>query len=58
MLHASATAYETVKLIGAVYLIWLGIQALRSAGRHVAAHGDAPGGGRRVDAGAASARGS
>lgn len=50
VLHASATAYETVKLIGAVYLIFLGIQALRTAGRHVAAQGDTPGGGRRVDA--------
>jgi RhtB (resistance to homoserine/threonine) family protein len=50
VLHASATAYETVKLIGAVYLIWLGVQALRTAGRPVAAHGDALGGNRRVDA--------
>ena len=50
VLRASATAYETVKLIGTVYLIFLGIQALRRAGRRVAAEGDTPGGGRRVDA--------
>jgi threonine/homoserine/homoserine lactone efflux protein len=37
VVHASATAYEALKLIGGAYLIWLGIQAVRSAGGHVVA---------------------
>jgi threonine/homoserine/homoserine lactone efflux protein len=41
VLNASAEAYTTVKLAGAAYLIWLGIQAIRHAGAH-----DAPGGAR------------
>jgi RhtB (resistance to homoserine/threonine) family protein len=32
ILNASAEAYTTVKLAGAAYLIWLGIQAIRHAG--------------------------
>lgn len=32
VLNASAEAYTTVKLAGAAYLIWLGIQAIRHAG--------------------------
>jgi RhtB (resistance to homoserine/threonine) family protein len=34
VLNASAEAYTTVKLAGAAYLIWLGIQAFRHAGEH------------------------
>lgn len=33
VLVASATAFTAVKWIGAAYLIWLGVQALRSGGR-------------------------
>lgn len=33
VVRASEVAFTTLKLIGAVYLIWLGIQALRAAGR-------------------------
>src|ERR687896_845225 len=36
LLVASATAYTTVKLAGAAYLIWLGIQTVRSARRPAA----------------------
>jgi threonine/homoserine/homoserine lactone efflux protein len=50
VVHASATAYETLKLIGAAYLVWLGIQALRTAGRHAAAREQAQQGARRLDA--------
>jgi len=32
IVHASATAFTVMKLAGAAYLIWLGIQALRAAG--------------------------
>jgi threonine/homoserine/homoserine lactone efflux protein len=35
LLVASATAYTVVKLAGAVYLVWLGVQAIRSARRPV-----------------------
>jgi threonine/homoserine/homoserine lactone efflux protein len=31
LLAASATAFTVIKLVGALYLIWIGIQALRSA---------------------------
>jgi len=36
VLRASAVAFTLLKLIGALYLVWLGIQALRAAG-HAAA---------------------
>jgi RhtB (resistance to homoserine/threonine) family protein len=32
LLRASAVAFTVLKLIGALYLVWLGIQALRAAG--------------------------
>jgi threonine/homoserine/homoserine lactone efflux protein len=37
VVHASATAFTVMKLAGAAYLIWLGIQALRAA-----RHGSSP----------------
>ena len=43
VLNASAEAYTTVKLAGAAYLIWLGIQAIRHAGAHEAAGSARPG---------------
>lgn len=49
VVHASATAYETLKLIGAAYLVWLGIQALRTAGRHAIAPDEARQGARQLD---------
>jgi threonine/homoserine/homoserine lactone efflux protein len=33
LIVASATAYTTVKLAGAAYLIWLGVQAIRTSNR-------------------------
>jgi RhtB (resistance to homoserine/threonine) family protein len=36
VVRASAPAFTTLKLIGALYLIWLGLQALRAAGRQTA----------------------
>ena len=33
LLRASAAAFTVLKLVGALYLIWLGVQALRAAGR-------------------------
>jgi RhtB (resistance to homoserine/threonine) family protein len=38
LVRASATAYTTLKLVGAAYLIWLGVQALRAARRAGAGH--------------------
>jgi threonine/homoserine/homoserine lactone efflux protein len=33
LLLASATAFTVMKVVGAIYLLWLGIQTLRAAGR-------------------------
>jgi RhtB (resistance to homoserine/threonine) family protein len=41
VIAASAEAYTAIKLAGAAYLVWLGIQALRSRG-HPVAHGEVP----------------
>jgi threonine/homoserine/homoserine lactone efflux protein len=41
VLNASAEVFTVVKLAGAVYLVWLGLQAIRHAGAHE------PGGGAR-----------
>lgn len=43
ILAASATAFTTVKLVGAAYLIWLGIRSIR-AGRVIRAGRSSPGG--------------
>ena len=56
VVHASATAYEALRLIGAAYLVWLGIQALRSAGRHAGARRDAEQAHDNSTRGAASGR--
>jgi RhtB (resistance to homoserine/threonine) family protein len=34
VIHASAVAFTALKLVGGAYLIWLGLQALRTAGGH------------------------
>jgi RhtB (resistance to homoserine/threonine) family protein len=46
VVRASDTAFTALKLVGAAYLVWLGIQALRAAGR----------GGSHSDSNAESAR--
>lgn len=43
ILMASATTFSAIKLLGAAYLVWIGVKALRSAWRgHVAAPHVAP----------------
>ena len=42
VLNASAEVFTAVKLAGALYLLWLGLQAIRHAGAHEAS-GRAPG---------------
>ena len=37
ILNASAELFTTIKLAGAVYLVWLGIQAIRRGGAHLPA---------------------
>jgi threonine/homoserine/homoserine lactone efflux protein len=40
IVRASDTAFTALKLIGAAYLVWLGLQALRAAGRDAHANPD------------------
>lgn len=49
LVRASDTAFTALKLIGAAYLVWLGIQALRSAGRRAAHPGGDPAGRAPLD---------
>ena len=50
VVHASATAFTVMKLAGAAYLIWLGIQALRTAGHGSTARRPGRERGRTLDA--------
>jgi RhtB (resistance to homoserine/threonine) family protein len=51
VLRTSEVAFTALKLIGAIYLIWLGVQALRAAGRSAAGDSDAkPSAGRPMGA--------
>jgi len=47
LLHASATAFAALKLVGAVYLAWLGLRALRDAWRGTSVLPDDVGGSPR-----------
>ena len=49
IVHASEALFTAMKLIGGAYLIWLGIQALRAAGREKATDEVAATGGRGLD---------
>jgi RhtB (resistance to homoserine/threonine) family protein len=40
LLRASAVAFTVLKLLGALYLVWLGIQALRASSRKAGEHAD------------------
>ena len=47
ILATSAHAYETVKLVGAAYLIWIGVQSIRGVSTPAANAGDASAEGSR-----------
>src|SRR3954452_1072528 len=40
ILATSARAYETVKLVGAAYLVWIGVQSIRGASAPATTTGD------------------
>jgi threonine/homoserine/homoserine lactone efflux protein len=42
LLLASATAFTVLKIVGAAYLLWMGVQALRAAARSGRAPAEAP----------------
>lgn len=44
MLRASQIGYDVLKAAGAIYLLWLGVQSLRSIRRGASATGEAPDG--------------
>lgn len=52
LVAASAAAFTVLKLVGAVYVVWLGIQAIRHRGDARAALLSADGGARRTSPGA------
>src|SRR4051794_13395366 len=45
VLAASETAYDALRLVGAAYLVWLGVQSLLAARRGYAAEADLAGAG-------------
>jgi RhtB (resistance to homoserine/threonine) family protein len=47
LVRASAVAFTVLKLVGALYLIWLGLQALRAAGHTASAEHDGRSSSRR-----------
>jgi threonine/homoserine/homoserine lactone efflux protein len=60
LLRSSEIAFTVVKLVGAAYLVWLGVQALLTARRRHAAGGDGSGAGTargRLSAGGAARQG-
>jgi RhtB (resistance to homoserine/threonine) family protein len=48
IVRASEVAFTALKLIGALYLVWLGIQAIRTAGEAIGHGEDSPAGSRRA----------
>jgi threonine/homoserine/homoserine lactone efflux protein len=57
LLTASASAFSALKLAGAVYLVWLGVQAMRAARRGELLAGEADRGARRTGGATAFRRG-
>ena len=49
IVHESETVFTVLKLIGGAYLVWLGLQALRAAGRGAGASGSGVPVERRID---------